>query len=68
MTDIFASLTADRLAKRQAKSLSEARAAQLAQDPDLAQTEYQAAREAMLGKEFSTAPAGQACGPCMSNA
>ena len=68
MTDIFASLTADRLAKRQAKSLSQARAAQLAQDPDLAQKEYQASREAVLGKEFSTAPASQACVPCMSNA
>jgi len=68
VTDIIAGLTANWLAKRQAKALSEARAKQLANNPDLPQKEYQDAREAMLGKDFSTAPAGQACVPCMCNA
>lgn len=66
MTDIIAGLTAGWLAKRQAKSLSEARAKQLAADPDLPQKEYQQAREAMLGKDFGTQPAGEACQPCMA--
>ncbi|MFG6462504.1 hypothetical protein ACG04Q_13075 [Roseateles sp. DXS20W] len=66
MTDIIAGLTAGWLAKRQAKSLSEARAKQLAANPELPQKEYQQAREAMLGKDFGTQPAGEACQPCMA--
>lgn len=68
MTDIIAGLTANWLAGRQAKSLSAARAKKIADDPDLPQKDYQQSREAMLGKDFSTAPAGQACIPCMCNA
>src|ERR1019366_1614374 len=64
----IAGLTANWLAGRQAKSLSAARAKKIADDPDLPQKDYQQAREAMLGKDFSTAPAGQACIPCMCNA
>ncbi len=68
MTDIIAGMSAKWLAGRQANSLNEARAKALAANPNLPQQEYQQAREAMLGKDFGTTPAGAPCLPCVANA
>ena len=67
MTDIIAGLSANWLAKRQAKSLSKERAKALAANPNLPQEEFQKAREAVLGKDFATTLAGTPCIPCMAN-
>lgn len=66
--NFVAGLTAKTLGERQGNSLRARRAKDLAADPELPQKEYQAARESLLGKEFGSDPALNACTPCVANA
>lgn len=66
--NFIAGLTASTLAERQASSLRKKRDEALKIDPDLPRKEYQAAREGLLGREFGSAPALNACTPCAASA
>ena len=66
--NFIAGLTAKTLGERQGNSLRAKRAKDLAADGKLQQKEYQAARESLLGKEFGSDPALNACTPCAANA
>ena len=57
------------LAERQGNTLRAARAVDIATKRGLIEREYQASREALLGKDFaSQCPAGRAVQPCPANA
>ena len=66
--NFIAGLTAKTLGERQGNGLRAKRAKDLATDPELPQKEYQAARESLLGKDFGSDPALNACTPCAANA